>query len=95
MFILHLATENVQQFYNKKGTVPLVMCNLGPSTWRPYQLRKWKLWIHEREQQGGLEEDNILSSPQETRSALEFKHKYITNFQTEEPQLTGSQEASR
>lgn len=78
MFILHLATENVQQ--NKKGTVHLIRSSKAyfgsVSLSSLSDIRKWKFWVHKRELQGRLVEGQHSSLPRgKIESALEFKTK--------------------
>lgn len=72
MFILHLATENVQQFYNKKRTVHLVIVQFKSISFTPLSTQKVETQNSWRERQGRLEEDNMLSSPQKKEKNKEL-----------------------
>lgn len=70
MIILHLATENVQQFYNKKHAVHLVIVQFRSLSFTSLSTQKVETLNSWRERQGRLEEDNVLSSPQEKNNCF-------------------------
>lgn len=93
MFILHLATESVQQFYNKKGTVYLLTVLFRSINFMTLSIQSENSEFTGGNCREGWRRTTSFLPPQEQRSDLELKHKIphkLLNAQA--LQLTGSPE---